>query len=421
MQAALAALMTFGVIVFVTTQQMFQREGAHYGLKRLPGKTTPKRETTKVVVPGQDDSEIDLPDVGDGDPGTGGPQPGPAITPGSCLSRHSNIYARTPVKIDSSIKLPKLPAGMTVRLNMPASIQRQLVDTIEQLNGISPTVPSVQARRALDGLVDEECFMGDPQQLTPAESVLLLQAKFLADAVWIRDKKTPVQLGENENFVSRSQLGMPTIGVLNVEPDQVLELLVKGDDPFTEEHIFARAMYRFDQDTYMVEVLERDMLGEDVAPRLADLHGFDVGDQLMVADKDPTAVYRVYPQKAFSELDHVPLLAQNVALFAMPFANGGENAFEARIIDAGFTRAVMVITDSRSSGYNSIRTDVLQNAAMNPSSYYGIVDCAANPSLCSQVNAVYMNTYTPQGKRIDSRQYQNLQPNTVLTVINSFK
>jgi hypothetical protein len=359
--------------------QFEQRESETAGIRGLPGERPPLSDGKKtVVIPGRPDI---VPGDDDDDDGGGGPRPlpgveGPAIQAGSCLSRHAWAYTRTPRSIAAATMLPDI-GDWDVRLYMSDEAQVEFVALVRQLNQVSTSTATVQARRALDDLIEPGCFAGSPAGWPPAERALFSSAAFLAEGVLMTEGRPALVLEGDEEFVRREQLGMPSIGKLSLEPNQVVEMIaVDPEIRGSEEHIFVRVIAPFDEFNYVAEVIGGEFLGQDVTPRLGSLHGIEMGQQVFVADLGADSnVYRVYSQKVLpGSLPKGP--AQNIYVSNPGFNDDLAEAVVGSAIAAGYSdRLLMVVHDSSSPGDANAVEQIVALAAQYPEAFFMLLDC----------------------------------------------
>lgn len=372
--AAIVGLLFIAGGVALAKLQFDQRESESAGIRGRPGERPPLEDGKKrIVIPGRPD----IVPTDDDDPGK--PLPGvegPAIQSGTCLSRHAWVYSRTPRTIAAAAMLPDV-GDWDVRLYMSDEAQVDFVNLVRQLDQVSPSVATVQARRALDDMLEPGCFSGSPAGWSQAERALFSSAAFLAEGAMMSQGRPGLVLEGDEEFIRREQLGMPPIGQLSLEPNQVVELIaVNPDVRGAEEHVFARVIAPFDQFNYRAQIIGGEFLGQDVTPKLAAMHGIAEGEEIFVANTGADSnVYRVYSQKVLPG-GQPKGPAQNIYMSSPGFDDGLAEAVVGSAISAGYSgRLLMVVHDSTSPGDANAVQQIISLAAQNPSTFFMILDC----------------------------------------------
>jgi len=236
---------------------------------------------------------------------------GPAPLEGSCLyGKEGDFYVRDPRPIARGVDavVPDL-STTDVRLHLTPAAQVAFVKLVAELDtpvrlrggredprrarlAQEPSVPAVQARRALDELLEADlgCFVFPYEDWGPAMEVVFLDAVFLATAVLAARGRPSIEY-DDKRYITRQELGLSALPAPSLQSGQVVEILARGAEKGSEEHIFAKVVGPAG-DGVLVDVIGGLFDVAWVTPLLGAYHGFEQGSQMIAT---PEALYAVYP------------------------------------------------------------------------------------------------------------------------------
>ncbi len=109
------------------------------------------------------------------------------------------------------------------------------------------------------------------------------------------DKWGDLPMGYDDEILARTILGLPSPGVYNLKPGQIVELIAIDSSLRYAEHVYAKIL-DYDQafDCYEYIVIAT-FQGRDVRPKFGNEHGVGLGQTGCLASTGGGA-YRVYAQ-----------------------------------------------------------------------------------------------------------------------------
>lgn len=183
--------------------------------------------------------------------------------------------------------------------NMYATPLRTFVSMVSQRYQTWPSLRSVVVRDALAEVTDCDWYI-DTDEMTNAQQNLYASATDLARAVeaelqWSPpDQWSDLPMGYDDEVLARPLLGLPSPGVYNFKPGQIVELVVMDDTLRYAEHLFARIL-SFDQDFDCFEFRVIPVFqNRNVSPKFTHKHGVELGRKGCLA-RTGGGAYRVYP------------------------------------------------------------------------------------------------------------------------------